>query len=311
MFDVNDNIIGIFLLNNVPTNTDIQSDVQLRDYLCNWGRKYSIDSIAVIRQDSKLRFIDVFEPNFDLHKSHGIWSTMCGNGLIALGTFLHSESPSVTVFNIQTGSGMRSIYPKHKSIMVEMGRLSYSSDSFSNFIKGANSTNLIDIPIPSCVQKSIKIQNTKWSFGMVGDQSQRGVIFGEPHCVIFVNNVDTISKLREVAMENGRVIMQNTDLFPYGMNINFLVIKNINYKSRSITLLSCTYERNLGSDPNICVTGACGTGSVSSFGVLLTLAKLSGDWKAEIRSPGGITKVERKKDCYSLLSLAKLLKKWS
>ena len=71
------------------------------------------------------------------------------------------------------------------------------------------------------------------------------------------SSIHTLNDLKIAAQKFGSAICNDTYLFPLGINANFVVRD----KKSSGSLLVCTFERNLGDDPQKSVTQACGTGS--------------------------------------------------
>ena len=98
---------------------------------------------------------------------------------------------------------------------------------------------------------------------------------GSPHCVCFVNNVDTTDVIGK-----GKKLRYDKRFAPGGANVNF-VLKN---KSK---LQVRTYERGVEDETLSCGTGVVASALVSS----LNISSVSGKKTVLVETPGGWLKV--------------------
>lgn len=310
LYDACGNIIGIAPLSQVNYHGDFRNDFALRTFLLEWGQKNNCDSIMVLTGDPRLRKSQgyhvkmyVFEPKGnDSSRLPGGVSTMCGNGVRAVAHFIGQVVDNTDTLEIMTGSGLRNISIQGNNFyQVNMGKFFSQASALSRYIntKKVQSRNgyFIDSPIPEDIRKLISkyVSVANWSIGLNGDIDSNGNIDGEPHVVLFLDqNIKDIFYLRRVAMQIGPLITKNLELFPYEINANFVV--NSRKNKDSISVLLCTHERNLGSNPQHSVTAACGTGSTAVGALISKKYKLTDKQMVNVFSPGGKLMISKRKE---------------
>ena len=300
------NVLGVVPLTIAGYDgTDIswKKDSKLRSILTEWGKKIGSDSVMVLFGDPKKinqQGYDVemfvFEPNGnDGSGLGGGISTMCGNGIRAVAAWLKEGDPNKHTFHILSMSGDRVVREENDLYIVCMGELADSSSDLSKYVNAGEVTankksRYVDTPIPLDMLASLSkfTSSTKWSIGLNGTRSLDGTIDGEPHVVIEIpaHEVNSISELRELAVEAGPIITKNLEVFPQEINVNFIVIKGFDEESK-FEIWNCTHERNLGNDADHSVTATCGTGSTVAGGFMIEKYNLGDGRTVVVKNTGG------------------------
>lgn len=279
------NMLGVVPLTEAgySLDQDFRQDSALREYLHQWGTRINSDSVMVLIGDpgkaAEQGFhyeMYVFEPSgrSDNGLAGGV-STMCGNGVRAVASYIEKKMPGITEVKVKTMSGIRTVKIENGLYVVDMGEFVYRAEDLSEYVNTSqvlpnDDGNYFNSPIPKEILSELSgfIDTATWSIGLNGDR-ENGNIDGEPHVVIEVPNdrFSDLTKLRKLAVLAGPIVTKNLDCFPKEINVNFIsVIKN---SDGSVEILNCTHERNLGDDPDHSVTPACGTGSTVAGGFVL------------------------------------------
>lgn len=265
------------------TKDDWLRDYSLRNVLVELGVENKVDSILVLTGDpEKLSQqgyhyeMCVFEPRGKSGDGlAGGVSTMCGNGVRAVASFIKKQSPDTKEAKIMTLSGLRTVKINKSNYTVNMGETTTKSCDLKNYVDSSlvhtnNNGNYINSPIPKEILNDLfPLVNVRtWSIGLNGSRSKEGSIDGEPHVVIqvFQSHISGIKQLRTLAVTVGPLITKNTKFFPKEINVNLMVVDKIGKESE---ILNCTHERNLGDDADFSVTNSCGTGSVVAASLIL------------------------------------------
>ncbi len=190
-------------------------------------RSYSIggDGIVLIEEseiaDAKMRI-------FNLDGSEG---KMAGNCIRCVGKFLYdNEIVKKDKMSIETASGIRHIRVytregKVSSATVQMGKAELAPEKVPVSLDG-----------DKVIDRTVKLADGKYSINCVS--------VGNPHCVVFVDNVDKI----DVAKIGPQ--FENADIFPERVNTEFVRVVN------SSTIKMRVWERGNG-ETMACGTGAC------------------------------------------------------
>ena len=192
-------------------------------------RHYGIggDGIILICKSS---VADAKMKMFNLDGSEG---KMCGNGIRCVAKFLFDNKiVKKNNFTIETLSGIKNIeidsfYEKTNLITVDMGKPMISS---SQIPVNLNADNVIDYPI--------SIAGSDYRITCVS--------MGNPHCVVFCNDVEKIN------LEKIGPLFENNEIFPEKVNTEFIEVFD------DKTLKMRVWERGSGE------TFACGTGACAS-----------------------------------------------
>ena len=190
-------------------------------------RNYSIggDGIVLIEEsdvaDAKMRI-------FNLDGSEG---KMAGNCIRCVGKFLYdNEIVKKDKMSIETASGIKTLRVftregKVSSATVDMGKAELTPQNIPVALDG-----------DSVIDRSVKIAGDKYNITCVS--------VGNPHCVVFVDNVDKVD-IRKIGPH-----FENADIFPERVNTEFVRVVNPS------TIKMRVWERGNG-ETMACGTGAC------------------------------------------------------
>lgn len=218
--------------------------------LCNRNFGIGADGLILILPSSKANLrMRIF--NFD-----GSEAQMCGNGIRCFAKYAYENKlVSKIKFTVETLAGI--IIPE----------LVFKDKEISGIIVNMGTPKLRrrEIPMngedsPTVVDETLKI-NPEQTFKITC------VSMGNPHCITFVNDVQSIS------VDKIGTKIENHPLFPEKTNVEFIQVlnrKEINFR---------VWERGAGE------TLACGTGACAAL-VAAVLNKKT-DRKATIHLPGG------------------------
>ena len=199
------------------------------DYIC-------INCLENILAENKLPQIARYmcNRNFGIG-ADGSYAAMCGNGIRCFAKYVYDNKIiDKQSISIETKAGVKVVRLKVlngevQEVEVDMGRPIFDD------IKNISVQNNYRIPI----SVNIKVDDTRF----IGNY----VSMGNPHLVIFVNNVEKID------IEKYGPAIENMKCFPNKINVEFVQCLSRN------TLKIRTWERGVGE------TYACGTGSCASF----------------------------------------------
>jgi len=196
---------------------------------------------------------------FQIFNSDGSQAQMCGNGMRCFAKYLYENKIlSKKMMTVETKAG--TIIPKIISKVINRDK-----DTVESVMVDMGEPVLLckDIPFKSqnakSVQEKLIAMNKEYTVTAVG--------MGNPHCVIFVDDVE------KVDIKKLGPIIENHERFPENTNVEFVEI--INFRELKMKV----WERGAG------ITLACGTGACAS----LIAATLAGkvDQKAIVHLAGG------------------------
>jgi diaminopimelate epimerase len=203
------------------------------------------DQLLVMHPKSKDRY------KLDIFNSDGSMAEMCGNGVRAVAAYLIQFQGEKKEFGIQTKGGLKWIGRTGSDIEVDMG---------APVLEGAK------IPTKSkgeIINKPFKLDGRTYFI--------HGVSMGNPHCVIFVKDVEKFP-VHEVGPK-----IENHPFFPNRVNVEFVQILSPGH------LKARVWERGAGE------TLACGTGACA---ILVAAARYGKTQRqAKIELPGGQLRV--------------------
>ncbi|HEB12665.1 MAG TPA: diaminopimelate epimerase [Actinobacteria bacterium] len=195
----------------------------------------------------------VADYKMDFRNADGSASLMCGNGIRVLAKYIFDNLSKTTLLRIETGAGIKDVELAVEdstvlNIQVDMGKPGLASE---------------DIPVITDKDRFI-------SFPLEIEEFRAEatcVSMGNPHCVIFVNDV--------VTAKVGRLgpLIEALDIFPDKTNVEFVqVVADDHLRVR-------VWERGVGE------TLACGTGACAA----VVAANISGvaARTARVGLPGG------------------------
>jgi len=202
---------------------------------------------------------DVADFKMDMYNADGSHSAMCGNGIRCVGKYVYDHGMTdKEVITIESGGAVKTLW-----LNVEDGKVSSAKVDMGTPI-------LEPKDIPVTIEGEQVLLHPVSIAGM--DCAITCVSMGNPHCVVFVEDVDDLD-LEKIGPQ-----FENHPLFPQRINTEFVqVIDSCNLKMR-------VWERGSGE------TLACGTGSCASL-VAAVLAGKSEN-KANLLLRGGVLTIE-------------------
>lgn len=286
-FSINGNKIGIVLTeNNFQT---IKNNHSFLKKITQLGKKNRLDSIGVLKTNNSTNYsLKIFEPNSSPDNNQSCWSNTCGNGLIAVNRFIRKKmgiNNPQTIY-INTDSGTKEIISSPKQTTINMGKLYLYPDLNSS---QRRETNFI-------LSKEPEVCSDIWHGYLSNNKNKKG----EPHLMVEMKHMN-LSQLYSRILNLGPKVTNNPSLYKNGINTNIVSVISINQKQKNIKFYIMTYERNLGNIPSKCVTGSCGTGSVTTFAFLLKKYHLMGNWGGFAISKQGTTYTQSKNNEFFLL----------
>jgi diaminopimelate epimerase len=228
---------------------------KLAKFLCN--RNFGIGADDVLYLDASF----TTDIRLKIFESQGPEADMCGNGIRCVAAYL-CEKLNKSDLIIETNDGIKHIKKIGSKYQVNMGKLRTKMKDMDKYF-------IFDFPGDEL------LLNKTINFSEVGKINVSIVNSSEPHCVIFVEDVD-----KEDINKFGKNICENKKLFPYGININLVEVNGRNI------LKIRTYERGVFHE-----TLACGTGATASAAVAYILGKIKGN-QIEVDVKGGKIEIE-------------------
>lgn len=202
---------------------------QIARYMCNRNFGIGADGLILVQEST------IADIKMRIFNKDGSEAEMCGNGIRCFAKCIYDNKIiDKQSISIETKAGVKGVRLKVLNgevyeIEVDMGRPIFDD------IKNISVQNNYRIPI----SVNIKVDDTRF----IGNY----VSMGNPHLVIFVNNVENID------IEKYGPAIENMKCFPNKINVEFVQALGRN------TLKIRTWERGVGE------TYACGTGSCASF----------------------------------------------
>jgi diaminopimelate epimerase len=197
------------------------------------------------------------EHRMQIFNSDGSEPEMCGNGIRCLAKFMQDLNIPTTdgKYQIQTGAGL--IVPQMDAdgqVTVDMGKPFLTAAEIPTTLRDSDHK-VINVPL--------EVGGNTWNVTTVS--------MGNPHCMIFVDDVDAIP-LAEIG-----VLFEHHPVFPNRTNTEFVEVVNRGYVKMRV------WERGAGA------TLACGTGACATVvaGVLNDLC----DRTCTVNLPGGDLKI--------------------
>jgi len=194
---------------------------------------------------------DIYKVRF--FNSDGSEAEMCGNGIRCAALYINKYLNSSNKITVKTLAG--NIYPE---LFEQNGKILIKVDM------GEPRLTPIEIPVSgfeyaTIINQPVFVKNKKWYISAVS--------MGNPHCVMFVKNINNIDIVKYGSL------IENDPHFPKKTNVEFSQVISPSYLKVKV------WERGAG------VTLACGTGAcaVVVAGVLLNLCNR----QTTVNLPGG------------------------
>lgn len=198
-----------------------------------------------------------------IYNSDGSEPEMCGNGIRCLAKFIadletkDGSKPELPhTYNIHTLAGI--IRPELQAggqVTVDMGEPVLSAKDIPTTLGSPNG---------KVVNETLKVDGKDWQVSCVS--------MGNPHCITFVDNVDTVP-LADIGP-----LFENHAAFPARINTEFVQVVRPDYLKMKV------WERGAGA------TLACGTGACALL--VATVLNDKCDHKATVELPGGNLEIE-------------------
>ena len=202
---------------------------QIARYMCNRNFGVGADGLILVQEST------VADIKMRIFNKDGSEAEMCGNGIRCFAKYVYDNRIiDKQTISIETKAGVKLIRLKVLNGEVQEAQVDMGRPIFDD-IKNISVQNNYRIPI----SVNIKVDDTRF----IGNY----VSMGNPHLVIFVNNVENID------IEKWGPAIENMKCFPNKINVEFVQALGRN------TLKIRTWERGVGE------TYACGTGSCASF----------------------------------------------
>ncbi|MDP1809470.1 MAG: diaminopimelate epimerase [Actinomycetota bacterium] len=231
--------------------------------LCDRHFGVGADGLIVTKRSS------VGDYFMDFRNADGSLAEMCGNGIRAFAKYVYERHHPRPVLNIETLAGLKTVEltvsdGNVASVRVDMGRPIFANADIPVLADGDD---FIDRPL--VLPGSRRVAATCLSMG-------------NPHCVIFVDDLDEV----DVAADGAGI--ENLDIFPKKTNVEFVrVLADDRLKVK-------VWERGVGA------TLACGTGACAAL-VAAGLNGLAGR-EATVELPGGELIVSRLENEHVILA---------
>lgn len=202
---------------------------QIARYMCNRNFGIGADGLILVQEST------IADIKMRIFNKDGSEAEMCGNGIRCFAKYVYDNRIiDKQTISIETKAGVKGVRLKVLNGEVQEAQVDMGRPIFDD-IKNISVQNNYRIPI----SVNIKVDDTRF----IGNY----VSMGNPHLVIFVNNVENID------IEKYGPAIENMKCFPNKINVEFVQALGRN------TLKIRTWERGVGE------TYACGTGSCASF----------------------------------------------
>ena len=241
-----------FILMEAPSWEEASHYQTYASFLCHRNFGVGADGLIITGPDTEMDiFMRIFNPD-------GSEPEMCGNGIRCVARYAHDHGLiKNNCISVRTLAGPR--YPELiikdqqvEAIKVDMGKPELNRENIPVKGKGSNI--------------GLRLQVNSQEF--VGT----AVSMGNPHCVIFVVEVD------KTPVSTWGPLLEGHEMFPARTNVEFVQV--VNHEE----IIMSVWERGTG------LTLACGTGACASL-VASVLNNKTGP-KATVHLPGGDLLIE-------------------
>jgi diaminopimelate epimerase len=215
---------------------EVGTPSQLAEKLCR--RRFSVGADGLILVEKST----VADVKMRIFNADGTEAEMCGNGIRCLVKYCYENGIArKTELTVETLAGVKKIWLETTNGTVESVKVDMGKPKF----------NRADIPMRGtgqCVNEKLEVNGEEYTITCLS--------VGNPHCVIFVNDIDTFP------VEQVGPKIEHHTLFPERTNVEFAQLLGRN----EITLR--VWERGCGE------TFACGTGACAAAAAGKVVGKL-------------------------------------
>jgi len=241
------------VIDNREEKIDTKESTKLAKKLCE--RKFGVgaDGLLLIAKSSKA------DAKMRIFNADGSEAEMCGNGIRCFAKYCYeNDIVKKNEFIVETAAGLKRVWllvekDTVKSVKVDMGAPNWERKSLPMIGEG------------TCIDGDLMVEDEPYKVSCVS--------MGNPHCVIFVNNVG------DYAVEYVGPIVENHEAFPKRINVGFVEVLNKNELKLRV------WERGCG-ETLACGTGTCAAAAVANklkkVGNKVTVHLLGGDLQIEI-----------------------------
>jgi len=213
-------------------------------------RRFSIGSDGLIL----IQPADGYDGAMDMYNADGSQSEMCGNGLRCVAKLIHDRyARGKKELRLMTGAGEKQA--RIESVHADGSAATISLDMGMPILGGLDIPSTLDMP--RVFEEQLTAGDRDFTFSSVS--------MGNPHCVIFVDDVALFP------VEVYGPMIESHELFPNRVNVEFVQVVN---KSE---LIQRTWERGSGE------TLACGTGASAVAVVARELGMIGDDVTIHLR----------------------------
>ena len=206
---------------------------------------------------------EIAEVRMRIFNADGSEAEMCGNGIRCLTKYL-LDGKDKTFLNVETGAGILRVELSNNLVTVDMGQPIFDAEKIPVAGYGNNRV----------VNEDFEVDGEKFKITCVS--------MGNPHCVIFVDD------LNKIVLEKIGPKIERNKIFPKYTNVEFVQVVGKN------RLRMRVWERGSG------ITYACGTGACATA----VAANLNGltEKLSEVILDGGTLKIEWKENNHVMMT---------
>ncbi len=200
-----------------------------------------------------------------IFNADGSEAEMCGNGIRCFAKYCYENNIVKKLeFNVETMAGIKHVWLTLKEDAVQLAKVDMGKANWERQSIPMNGTGL-------CINEDLRVDDEE-------NYKVTCLSMGNPHCVIFVENVD------EFPVEYIGPMIENHEAFPNRTNVGFVQVLSKN------ELKVRVWERGCGE------TLACGTGTCAAVAAANRLGKVGN--KVTVHVLGGDLQVEVSETLY-------------
>ncbi|KAL4504198.1 hypothetical protein ABPG72_021036 [Tetrahymena utriculariae] len=269
--------------NILNTNSDPDEFSKIIAQLCDRHIGIGADGVMFVENESEKEQQDGIQADirYKIFNADGYESQICGNGLRCFTRYILEKKiiQNKKIVQIRTNIGVLECEELSLGLYkTNIGKATAEISKIPANPFNGDAQSIINQPLK--INKTLDSQNVSSSFS----EETLNVTFvnvGNPHCIIYVDDVETAEVERI-----GKTLQSRKDIFPQSVNVEFIQILDEN------TLKMRVYERGCGE------TMACGTGACASVFSGILNKKNSSSSKVLLR--GGELQINVNLEDYSL-----------
>ncbi len=205
---------------------------------------------------------DKADARMEIINQDGTYGGVSGNALRCVAKYLHDEgiAPDASTVTVETEAGVRTV-----KLIKQYGEVTAATADMGE-VKLEPAAIPVNIAADKVVNEPVTVGGKDYNITCVN--------IGNPHCVIFVNNVDAVD-IHDIGPK-----FEHSDLFPERTNTEF--VKVISPKKLKMRV----WERGNGE------TRACGTGACAAVVAAVENGYCEKDAEITVKVIGGELKVQ-------------------